>query len=44
MTEGEAKKLFAVMTVAYPNYRIERKEEVLIYEKQNCTVDFVGRL
>ena len=25
-------------------YRIERKEEVLIYEKQNCTIDFVGRL
>lgn len=23
MTEGEAKKLFAVMTVAYPNYRID---------------------
>lgn len=37
MTEGEAKKLFAVMTVAYPNYRIDDIEYTA-----KIWVDFLG--
>ena len=40
----EGKSIRSDIKLSGDVYRIERKEEVLIYEKQNCTIDFVGRL